>query len=71
MGVDDIYGSGILRGYDPDGTERLYHDGSWDDYETDWALIPEEGLAAAVTCNADAPLDADSPAGELLELWRS
>lgn len=67
----DTYGSGILRILEDDGTEQLYHDGSWDSYETSWALIPDEGLAAAVTCNADARFDGDFPAEELIGRWRS
>lgn len=68
---DDTYGSGIMRGTNDDGTEWLYHDGSWDRYETDWALIPEERLAAAVTCDLDADLNSEEAARDLVELWRS
>lgn len=68
-GVDDTYGSGILRATTDDGARILFHDGSWD-VETDWALLPDEGLAAAVTCHPDAELDVDAPAEALLELWR-
>ncbi len=68
--VDDEYGSGILRATLDDGAVELFHDGSWDGYETDWALIPEEHVAAAVTCNEQAPLRADSPAEALLAIYR-
>ena len=53
-----------------DGTEVVYHDGSWDRYETDWVVIPDERLAAAVTCAEGADV-ADDPASDLLEIWRS
>ena len=69
--TDDTYGSGVLRGSDVDGTRWLYHDGSWDRHETDWALIPDERLAAAVTCDVDAEPGRDVSARELVELWRS
>ena len=69
--TDDTYGSGIMRGTDDDGTEWFFHDGSWGRYETDWTLIPDEHLAAAVTCDVDATLDRDEPARDLVELWRS
>jgi CubicO group peptidase (beta-lactamase class C family) len=64
------YGSGISRLLTDDGAELLLHDGSWDGYETDWVLLPDERLAAAVTCNEDAELDDDAPAEALLDLWR-
>ena len=69
--TDDTYGSGIMRGTDDDGTEWLFHDGSWGRYETAWALIPDEQLAAAVTCDVDAELNSDEPAEDLVDLWRS
>jgi CubicO group peptidase (beta-lactamase class C family) len=68
--TDDTYGSGIMRGTDDDDAEWFFHDGSWDRYETDWALIPEEQLAAAVTCDTDAKMDSDTPARDLIQLWR-
>jgi CubicO group peptidase (beta-lactamase class C family) len=69
--TEDTYGSGIMRGPDKDGTEWFHHDGSWERYETDWVLIPDEELAAAVTCDVDAVLKGEEPARDLVELWRS
>ena len=69
-GVDDRYGSGILHATGDDGVEVLFHDGSWDGYETDWLVIPSEELAAAVTCDEEADLSTDEPAAALLDLWR-
>lgn len=69
-GADDRYGSGILEATTDDGARTFFHDGSWD-YETDWALLPDEHLAAAVTCDPDAELTSDAPAEELMEPWRS
>jgi CubicO group peptidase (beta-lactamase class C family) len=68
--VDDRYGSGILRATGDDGVELLFHDGSWDGYETDWVVVPSEELAAAVTCDEEADLSTDEPAAALLDLWR-
>jgi CubicO group peptidase (beta-lactamase class C family) len=67
---DERYGSGILRDTDDEGTEVLFHDGSWDGYETDWMVIPSEELAAAVTCDERAELTDDDTAEALLDLWR-
>jgi CubicO group peptidase (beta-lactamase class C family) len=66
--VDDTYGSGILRATTEDGELVLFHDGSWD-YETDWVLLPDQRLAAAVTCAETADLDTDAPAEDLLAIW--
>lgn len=67
----DTYGSGVIRGTDDDGTEWLHHDGSWDRFETDWDVIAEEQLAAAVTCDADAKMTRVTPARDLINFWRS
>ena len=67
--TEEWYGSGVLRGTTDDGSEVLFHDGSWDGYETDWALLPDEQLAAAVTCDEEAELSEDAPASALLAIW--
>lgn len=67
--VDDTYGSGVLRATTDDGAEEVFHTGSWDGYETDWAVLPDEQLAAALTCREDAPA-ADATADQLLAIWR-
>lgn len=69
-GAVEWYGSGIMRTETDDGAELIFHDGSWDGYETDWVTIPDERLAAAVTCDEEAPLPTETIALDLLELWR-
>lgn len=68
--ADQHYGSGIGRSTTDDGAEELFHTGSWRIDETDWAVLPDERLAAAVTCHAEADLSTDTPAEDLLEFWR-
>jgi CubicO group peptidase (beta-lactamase class C family) len=69
-GADDTYGSGILRTTTDDGAPLLFHDGSWDGYETDWMVLPDDELAAAVTCNEDAAPTSDTLAEDLLAIWQ-
>ena len=69
-GTDERYGAGVMRATLDDGAEAVYHDGSWDGYETDWVTIPDERLAAAVTCDEDAAIENETVALDLLELWR-
>ena len=69
--VDGWYGSGVMRSTLDDGTEVLFHDGSWDEFETEWLVVPDEQLAAAVTCHVDAPLASDDPGSDLIDAWRS
>jgi CubicO group peptidase (beta-lactamase class C family) len=72
-GEDDeevTYGSGILRTTTDDGGPLLFHDGSWDGYETDWIVLPDDELAAAVTCDEDATPASDAPADDLLAIWQ-
>ena len=67
--TDDRYGPACS---DPHrvGAEVLFHTGSWGSYDTDWAVIPDEKLAAAVTCHLDAKMSTNAPAEALRALWR-
>lgn len=69
-GTGERYGAGVMRATTDDGAEAVYHDGSWDGYETDWVTIPDERLAAAVTCDEDTAIESETIALDLLELWR-
>lgn len=81
IGPDDIterrlenaesYGAGIISVPDDELGPLLYHDGLWD-HATTFDLLPEERLAAAVTCtDPDMPEADEDLAYALLEIWTS
>jgi CubicO group peptidase (beta-lactamase class C family) len=63
------YGSGVIRSVTENGADMVFHDGSWDGYETDWVVLPDQQLAAAVTCDERATIAEEEPALALLQLW--
>lgn len=62
------YGGGLEIGDSAEGGLRLGHGGSWIGYGSAITMVPEEGLAVAVTCNIDG-IDAESRADEVLAIW--
>lgn len=63
------YGAGIISIPDDDLGPLLYHDGLWD-HVTTFDVLPDDHLAAAVTCTDPEMPEADEDnAYRLLEIW--
>lgn len=69
-GEGDTYGGGI-RIAELDGVTTLSHSGAWSGFQTELVVLPEEKLAAAISCNRDDDdLDPTELANELIAAWR-
>jgi CubicO group peptidase (beta-lactamase class C family) len=67
------YGAGIMIGTRNDGGPVLIHGGTWLGFRTELIILPDEHLAAAVTCNRGGPLAANEPmelASKTIAAWR-
>jgi CubicO group peptidase (beta-lactamase class C family) len=63
------YGAGIVVEEDEDLGTVLSHSGAWAGFVTDLAVVPDQQLAAAVSCNTPDLVDPTDVAYELLEIW--
>lgn len=74
LAVDDgeggRYGAGIIIEEDDDLGTVLSHSGAWAGFVADLVVLPDEQVAAAVTCNTPDGVDPTEAAFALAEIWR-
>ena len=72
-GAGGRYGAGIVIDVEPDGTPLLTHAGAWLAFSAELLILPDERLAAAVTCNVTDLRGGPDPTAlalRLLDVWR-